>query len=207
MADNFSANSAASKGIALCSVCHKANKIEQQYCQRCHSELHLREPNSFEWTVSLLIMAALLYIPANIFPIMITTVLGEPKPSTIISGVILFFQDGSYFVGGVIFFASILIPLVKMFVIAWLCYCTKSKTKYSMKELSNMYRLVEFIGKWSMIDVFVVALLAALVQLSGLMIIQPGIALRAFGLVVILTMLSAHKFDVRLLWDKMKNDK
>lgn len=207
MSDNYNANSAAAKGIALCSVCHKPNPIEHKFCQRCHSELHLRHPNSFEWTVSLLIMAALLYIPANMFPIMITTVLGEPTSSTIISGVILFFQDGSYFVGGVIFVASILIPLIKMFVIAWLCYCVKAKTKYSMKELTTMYRLVEFIGKWSMIDVFVVALLVALVQLSGLMIIQPGIALRAFALVVILTMLSAHKFDVRLLWDKMKNDK
>lgn len=205
--DSYSVNSAAEKGVALCSVCHKASPVAQQYCDRCHSKLYLRQPNSFAWTVSLLLMAALLYIPANLFPIMITTVLGEPTPSTIISGVILFFQDGSYFVGGVIFFASILIPLVKMFVIAWLCYCSQSSAKYSMKELSNMYRLVEFIGKWSMIDVFVVALLVALVQLSGLMMIQPGIALRAFGLVVVLTMLSAHKFDVRLLWDKMKNDK
>jgi paraquat-inducible protein A len=169
--------------------------------------LSLREPDSFEWTVALLIMAALFYIPANLFPIMTTTVLGEPTGSTIIGGVVIFLQTGSYFVGFVIFTASILIPLVKMFALAWLCYCTKVEAKYSAKELTNMYRLVEFIGKWSMIDVFVVALLVALVQLTGVMTIQPGIALRAFALVVILTMLSAHKFDVRLLWDKMKDDK
>lgn len=207
MTDGFNSDSAAAQGIALCSVCHKASPIAQGHCSRCHSPLHLRQPNSFDWSMSLLIMAALFYIPANIFPIMTTTVLGEAIDSTIIGGVVLFIQDGSYFVGGVIFTASVLIPLVKMFAIAWLCYCTKSQGRFSANELTLMYRVVEFIGKWSMIDVFVVALLVALVQLTGVMTIQPGIALRAFALVVILTMFSAHKFDVRLLWDKMNNDK
>lgn len=207
MADNYNVKSAAAAGVAQCSVCHKPNPIEHKYCSRCHATLHLRQPNSMAWTLALLITAALFYIPANMFPIMTTTVLGEPKGSTIIGGVVLFLQTGSYFVGLVIFTASILIPLVKMMAIAWLCYCCMSSATYSAKELTTMYRLVEFIGKWSMIDVFVVALLVALVQLTGLMSIEPGLALRAFALVVILTMLSAHMFDVRLLWDKMNNDK
>lgn len=207
METEYNPKSAAAAGIAQCSICHKANRIEDKYCTRCHATLSLRQPNSMVWTIALLITAILFYIPANMFPIMTTTVLGEPKDSTIIGGVVLFLQSGSYFVGLVIFTASILIPLVKMLAIAWLCFCCMSDAKYSAKELTDMYRLVEFIGKWSMIDVFVVALLVALVQLTGLMIIEPGLALRAFALVVILTMLSAHMFDVRLLWDKMKNDK
>ena len=204
---SYNPKSAAANGIALCSVCHKASSIEHEYCPRCHAKLQVRHKNSVAWTMALLITAALFYIPANLFPIMTTTVLGEPKGSTIIGGVVLFIQDGSYFVAFVIFTASVLIPLMKMLAIAWLCYCCKSNARFSAKELTNMYRLVEFIGKWSMIDVFVVALLVALVQLSGLMSIEPGTALRAFALVVVLTMLSAHQFDVRLLWDKMNNDK
>lgn len=207
MDNNFNPRSAAAVGIAQCSVCHKANKIEDKYCTRCHAKLNLRQPNSMAWTLALLFTAILFYIPANLFPIMTTTVLGEPKGSTIIGGVVLFLQSGSYFVGIVIFTASILIPLIKMMAIAWLCYCCMSNAQFSAKELTSMYRIVEFIGKWSMIDVFVVALLVALVQLTGLMSIEPGLALRAFALVVILTMLSAHMFDVRLLWDKMNNDK
>lgn len=137
---------------------------------------------------------------------MSTTLLGQETASTIIGGVILFFGHGSYFVAAVIFTASIIIPIAKMLVIIWLCYCVKYPSIVQHQELSHMYQIVEFIGKWSMIDVFVVAILVALVQISGIMSIHPGFAAQAFAIVVILTMLAAQQFDIRLIWDNISTD-
>lgn len=146
----------------------------------------------------------LLYIPANVLPIMTTTLLGSTSDSTIIGGVVLFLNHGSYLIAIVIFTASVIIPMAKIAAIIWLCVCTTSDTELNHYELTRLYRMTEFIGKWSMIDVFVVAILVALVQLSGLMTINPGLAITAFSGVVILTMIAANQFDVRLIWDKLE---
>jgi paraquat-inducible protein A len=200
----YAKGTAASKGIASCHVCNQLNLSSLTHCTRCNGRLHLRYPNSIQRTLALVFTAFLLYIPANLYPIMTTTLLGDASPSTIISGVILFIDHGSYFVAFVIFAASILIPIAKMLVIIWLCYATTRPTRLSELELTRMYRATEFIGKWSMVDIFVVAILVALVQVSGLMSIEPGLAARAFALVVILTMVAALQFDVRLIWDRQK---
>lgn len=131
--------------------------------------------------------------------------LNEQTASTILSGVVLFIEHGSYFVAFVIFSASILIPIAKMLIILWLCYATSRQSRLSKPELTRLYRATEFIGKWSMVDIFVVAILVALVHITGIMMIEPGLAAQAFAIVVILTMVAAHQFDVRLMWDKQEN--
>ncbi|MGH1541063.1 MAG: paraquat-inducible protein A [Arenicella sp.] len=200
----FSGGSAASHGLANCHCCSKLSPVSLGSCPRCGTNLHLRKPNSLQMTLALVLTSMLFYIPANIFPIMTTNVLGSPTDSTIISGVILFLEHGSYFVAFVIFTASIIIPIAKMIVILYLCLSVSKTTKQNHYELTRLYRITEFIGKWSMIDVFVVAVLAALVQVGEVMSIQPGIAASAFACVVLLTMLAAQKFDVRLIWDKLE---
>jgi len=200
----YAKGTAASHGIANCHVCNQLAVSSLSYCPRCKGRLHVRYANSIQQTLAFIVTAMLLYIPANAYPIMTTTLLGDAAPSTIISGVILFIDHGSYFVAFVIFTASILIPIAKMLIILWLCYATSKNTRLSKLELTRLYRATEFIGKWSMIDIFVVAILVALVQVTGLMSIEPGLAARAFAMVVILTMIAAHQFDVRLIWDRQQ---
>lgn len=199
---DFPKESAASKGLASCKTCHLLSPVTMKNCPRCNSTLHLRSPNSIQRTMALIFTAILFYIPANLFPIMTTTVLGDKTSSTIISGVVLFVEHGSYLVAFVIFTASVLIPIAKIIIILWLCYATSKQSRLSTAELTRLYRATEFIGKWSMIDIFVVAILVALVQVSGIITIEPGAAAQAFAGVVLLTMIAAHQFDIRLMWDK-----
>lgn len=195
---------AAEYNLASCPRCLSLTPIENKRCSLCNKRLHLRSPYSVQKALALLLTACLFYIPANLYPIMSTSLLGYETSSTIIGGVILFFNHGSYFVAGVIFTASIIIPIVKILVIIWLCYSTQTERAVPQKELTFMYQITEFIGKWSMIDVFVVAILVALVQITGIMSVVPGLAAQAFAVVVILTMLAAQQFDIRLIWDNIK---
>ncbi|MFT6267967.1 MAG: paraquat-inducible protein A [Alphaproteobacteria bacterium] len=204
LANNYPKGSAAQKGLANCRTCHMLSDISLVTCPRCYDTLYLRSPNSIQRTLALVITAILFYIPANLYPIMTTTLFNDKISSTILSGVVLFAEHGSYFVAFVIFGASILIPIAKMLIILWLCYATSRQSRLSKSELTRLYRATEFIGKWSMIDIFVVAILVALVHITGIMIIEPGVAAPAFAGVVILTMVAAHQFDVRLMWDKQQ---
>lgn len=197
---------AAKLGLASCHRCLSVTPIEQKRCQLCHKPLFLRRPASIQKTLALLITAFLFYIPANIYPIMSTKLFGNEISMTIIGGVFLFFEEGSYFIAGIIFTASIIIPLAKMFMIIWLCYFASGKPVDNHRQLTIIYFVTEFIGKWSMIDVFVVAVLVALVQIGGIMNIETGIAASAFAMVVILTILSVEQFDIRLIWDNMDKD-
>lgn len=197
---------AANCGLVNCAVCHQLAALGTTHCKRCGTALTSRIKNSVQVSFSLLLTSALLYIPANIYPIMTTEMLGETTESTIIGGVILFLQHESYFIATVIFMASVIIPMAKMFALSWLCYSATKAKKIHHYELTKLYRITEFIGKWSMVDVFVVAILVALIQLGGLMSIKVGIAATAFAAVVILTMISAHQFDTRILWDKVDNE-
>lgn len=200
--NQYSEGSAAEQGLALCHDCYKLNPIKEQRCERCHAHLHLRNKNSVQVTLALLLTAILFYIPANIHPIMITSFLGSETPSTIIGGVVLFVEMGSCFVAFVIFTASVIIPIAKIIALIWLCYNVMRKEKLKKEKLTRLYRITEFIGKWSMIDVFVVAILVSLVQVGNIMSINAGIAALSFAGVVIITMIAAHNFDSRLIWDK-----
>jgi len=202
MSVKYSRGSAASQGISCCKVCAQINDAGDEHCQHCGEKIYLRTPQSIQKTVALLIASIVFYVPANLYPIMKTSVLGDNIESTIFSGILLFLESGAYFVASVIFIASIVIPLTKMLAIAWLCLSVISNKPIKHKQLTKLHAITEFIGKWSMVDVFVVAILVALIQIGNLMIITPGLAAISFSVVVILTMLSAQCFDSRLLWDK-----
>lgn len=154
-----------------------------------------------QWTWALLVTAVLLYIPANILPIMTTRFLGADTPSTIVGGVVTLWEHGSYLIASVIFIASILVPMFKMLAIGYLNFSVQSNSRAGIRHRYFLYRMTEIMGRWSMIDVFVVAVLAGLVQLGSTMSIFPGAAIIAFCAVVILTMLAAMSFDSRMLWE------
>jgi paraquat-inducible protein A len=199
----YSADSAAARELACCHVCFKLAAESEQKCPRCHSALHLRKPDSLQRTSALLITAAVLYIPANVLPIMTTAQLGSAEDSTILGGVVLLVHHGSYPVAAVIFIASVLVPLSKFFAIGWLCWSVARRHSTSHRQRTVLYRATEIIGRWSMVDVFVVMILVALVHLGGLIRITPGAAAVAFAGVVIVTMLAAESFDPRLIWDEL----
>ncbi|MFI0473879.1 PqiA/YebS family transporter subunit [Halomonas sp. HMF6819] len=195
---------AAVQGVTGCPTCGLINRLPatgKVRCQRCHETLHQRVPHSLQRTWALLFAATVMYIPANLYPIMTTTSLGSSSPSTIIGGVVQLIQMGSWPVAAVIFIASVIVPVGKLFALAWLCLIAKRSDELKAQSRTRLYRLTEFIGRWSMVDVFVVAILVALIRAGSLMSITPGPAALAFGSVVVLTMLAAMAFDPRLLWD------
>lgn len=192
---------AADQGLAACHICGKLSPVIEEHCPRCHSHLHLRKPNSLTRTVAFLCSAIALYIPANLLPIMVIDGVGGSQSSTILSGVILFWNTGSYPVAIIIFTASVVIPILKVSAIIWLCLAASGKMRSSPRQHTKLYHLTEVLGRWSMVDVFVVAILITLVRLGALMVIKPGPAAISFAGVVILTMFSAMSFDPRLLWD------
>jgi paraquat-inducible protein A len=202
-ANKFSPGTAAAAGLACCHVCLKVAPADLHECPLCGAALHLRKPDSIQRALALLITAIVLYIPANVLPIMTTFQLGAPTDNTIIGGVILLIHHGSYPIAAVIFIASVMVPIAKMCAIAWLCWSVMRGRATSLHERTRLYRATEFVGKWSMTDVFVVAVLVALIALSGLLEIKPGPAAIAFGGVVVATMLSAESFDPRLIWDEL----
>jgi paraquat-inducible protein A len=194
---------AASLGLAGCHTCGKVSPVALGRCPRCGARLHLRKPASIQRTVALVIASAVLYLPANLLPIMIVSELGGTTPTTIVAGMIQFWQTGAYPIAIVIFVASIFIPLVKIVALVWLCAAAAGRVHPSPKVLGRIYWLTELMGRWSMVDIFVVAILVAMVQLGTYMTVLPGPGALAFASVVVLTMFAAMSFDPRLLWDRL----
>ena len=190
------------QGLRSCPCCTAIVAVDEPVCPRCHTKGYVRRRNSLQWTMALLVTSILLYLPANILPIMITDLLGDQMPSTILAGVILLWSEGSYPVALVIFIASIMVPTLKMIAIAWLCWDAKGHGRRDSERMHFIYEIVEFVGRWSMIDVFVIAVLSALVRMGGLMNIYPAMGALMFALVVIITMFAAMTFDPRLSWDR-----
>jgi len=195
---------ASEQGLALCHICGKVSPVSLGGCPRCGSVLHLRKPNSLARTWALLAAAIAFYVPAMTLPVMTVSGIGGGEDSTILSGVILFWKMGSYAVAVIIFTASVLVPLLKVCALTWLGLAASGKIKTSPKALSATYHITEIVGRWSMVDVFVVAILACLVRLGAVMVITPGPAALSFSAVVVLTMFSAMSFDPRLLWDRQR---
>ncbi len=191
------------QGLNTCHVCGQL--CTTQVCSRCESKTYSRNPNSIQKATAWLITSVICYIPANIYPIMYTTSLGDETPSTIIGGVMILWNTGSYPIAMIIFLASVVVPLAKALVLSFLCFMVMRPANRQTKGYTRIYQLTEFIGKWSMIDVFVVAILVALVQLGNLMSVAPGIGTVFFTTMVICQMLAAHAFDPRLLWDTPAN--
>lgn len=190
------------QGLRLCHCCHAILPNKQKVCPRCQVKGYIRKPNSIQWTLALLVTSALLYIPANILPIMLTTALGKVIDSTIFSGVMLIWQEGSYPIAIIIFTASIMIPVLKMLALFWLCYSVDNESHRNNQRLQIIYEVVEFVGRWSMIDIFVISVLTALVSMGQFMMVAPAPGSIFFSSVVILTMISANMFDPRLIWDR-----
>ncbi|MBN2768704.1 MAG: paraquat-inducible protein A [Campylobacterales bacterium] len=184
--------------LIRCPLCEAVNydRGMQTRCRRCHSSLYAYKYFKNEKTIAFLITAIIAYIPANIYPMMITKNFGHETSSTIIGGVILLWEHGSYPISLIIFFASIFVPIVKFVILLYLFI----NARYPKEEMSNstkksMFYLAEIIGPWSMIDVFVVAILASLIHLQSIQIIA-GDAATAFALSVFFTLLAAQSFDI-----------
>ncbi len=190
-------------GLAGCHACGLVLRSGdgEMHCPRCHCALHIRKPASLARTWALLITAVILYIPANALPVMRTAYLGSESADTIMSGVVYFLLHGDWPLALIIFVASVLVPLLKVMTLVYLLISVQRRSRIRHRERTILFRVTELIGRWSMVDVFVVAVLAALVQMGNLATIYPGWGASAFAGVVILTMLSAQSFDPRLIWD------
>jgi len=192
-------------GLVSCTLCGKLHRLPDPRtaarCERCGSRLHSRKPGSLQRTWALLLTGMLLYIPANIYPIMLTQSLGRVEENTIIGGIITLWHMKSYFVAGVVFVASVVVPILKFLVILYLLFSIQRRSRLALNQKVVLYHVTEIIGPWSMVDVFVVALLVALIKMGGIASVYPGIAAMAFAAMVGTTMLAATSFDPRLLWD------
>ncbi|MGI9087669.1 MAG: paraquat-inducible protein A [Chthoniobacterales bacterium] len=195
----FPPETAAARGLALCHVCGQISPEEERRCPRCRSRLHLRQPESIQRTWALTIAAVVLYFPANLLPVLKVESFTGDSQNTIMGGVIQFWQQADYPVALIIFVASVMIPVLK--IISIICLCRASRTGHSPRRMTRLYRVTEFVGRWSMVDVFVVAILVAVVQLGSTISIHPGAGALSFAAVVVLTMFAAMSFDPRLIWD------
>jgi len=174
---------------------------EGEACARCGTTLHARKPDSLNRTWALLIAACVMYLPANLLPVMITRSLFGTQSDTIMSGIIFFWISGSYGIAAIIFVASFLVPLFKLAALFVLLITAGRRSEWRQGERGRLYHVIEVIGRWSMLDVFVVALLTGLVRIQGFAEITAGLGIAAFGSVVVLTMLASLTFDPKLTWD------
>jgi len=188
-------------GLVACRDCGQVSKLGTAHCPRCHSHLRSRWENSLQQVWAWLIAGMITFIPANIYPMLKTNTLVEKSESTILGGVVELVHYENYGIAAVVFVASILIPIGKFLAIIYLAVSVQNRSVLNMHQRHRLYDVVEFIGRWSMIDVFVVAILSALVQLNTVANINPGIAAVSFALSVIFTMLAAQSFDPRMIWD------
>lgn len=200
--------SARDRGIVACTRCTKAWPLGTKVCGRCGHRLVSRDRLSLQRVWALWVMGLICYIPANIYPMLTTRTLFQTQESTIVGGAVDLAHHGNWGIAFIILFASVAIPVGKFWAIAFLAISVKQRSIISKSQRHVLYEVVEYIGRWSMIDVFVVAILSALVQLRALASINPGAASMFFALSVIFTMLSAQAFDSRLIWDvQTKNGK
>ena len=203
--------SAARAGMIGCHACGQVQTREAatrvrpaQRCARCGATLHVRNPDSIMRTWALLIAAAILYIPANLLPVLHTASLFGNEDDTIMSGVALFWNDGDYPLAAVIFVASILVPMLKLATLGFLTISVQRRSIWRPRQRTTLFRIVEGIGRWSMLDVFVITLTVALVRFKSLAVITPGPGALAFASVVVLTMIASMQFDPRLMWDNIE---
>lgn len=194
---------AAEHGLILCHDCHKLIPVAAQsvYCPRCGARLHLRKRESLSRTWALILCSLILLIPANVLPIMRVNFLGTPAYSTIIDGIRFFFEDGSFLIGVIILVASVLVPIFKVVNLAILLITIRLKSTENLRGKAIMFRYVSFIGRWSMLDVFVIGLLSASVNFGFFTSVAAASAILYFCLLVIATMCAVISFDPRLMWD------
>jgi len=196
---------ALAEGLILCEtcalVCDPGHETDPR-CPRCGAALHARKVDSIKRTWALLIAAAILYIPANLLPVMVTYTLFNTSRDTIMSGIVYFWKTGSPDLAILIFAVSIFIPLAKILCLVLLLVAARYGVDRGLRQRALMFRVVEFVGRWSMLDIFVITMTVGMVRFRSLATIDAGPGAAAFGAVVVLTMIAAHTFDPRLIWDR-----
>ena len=201
---------AAALGLCSCHVCQLVSRPNparrHAYCPRCGARLHLRLPGSLQRCWALVIASYILYIPANMLVMMETGSLITHREDTIVSGVVHLWKTGSWMISVIVFLASVAIPLLKLFSLTFLLISVQRKTSWRPMQRTRLYRVLEGVGRWSMLDIYVVTLLAALVQLGSMATVKAGPAAIAFGAVVVLTMFATMEFDPRLIWDQQQKE-
>jgi paraquat-inducible protein A len=197
-------------GLINCHDCHLLVPMDlvrlHPHCPRCGSHLHLRKPDSLGRTWALVCAAILFIIPANVLPMTITMTLGAKQADTIMSGVIYFMQSGSWEIAVVIFVASIFVPFAKLLILIFLLLSVQFRSTWKPRDRTVLYRLTELVGRWSMVDIYVVTILGALVKLGAVASIEAGPAAVFFASVVVVTMFAAESFDPRLMWDVIEEE-
>jgi len=205
--------SAKKASLIHCHLCgqlnrtRKAKELSLLECSHCDATLHVRKPNSISRTWALVITAFLLYIPANVLPVMTVISMGHGEPDTILSGIHALMESGMWPLAILIFFASITVPMLKLLGLIFLLVSIRLKSKWRPKERTKLYRIIEAVGRWSMVDIFMVSILIALVKLGSLATIEPGAGATFFAGVVVITMFAAMSFDPRLIWDAIEEEK
>lgn len=198
---------AARHGYWVCTgctaLCAEPASAASLACPRCGTTVHRRKPSSVARCWALLIAATALYVPANLLPVTVTTSLLDTQSDTILSGIAYLWQEGSWLLAALVFVASILVPLFKLLFLSLLLISVQRRSSRSPQGRTRVYRALEFVGRWSMLDIYVITWLAALVQMKSLATITPGPGAMAFAAVVVLTMLATRSFDPRLIWDPL----
>ncbi len=209
--DSLEFISAAEKGLGACPHCrlmiqfpHGGAGKQTVHCPRCGAPVHLRLPFSIQRTWALIFCAGICYVPANLLPILTVIQFGSGAPDTIISGVKHLFADGQWPIAILVFVASVVVPLVKIGVIVCLLISVHARWRWRPRERAAAFYIIDALGRWSMIDIFMISILVALVQLGTLATVEPGLGAAFFGAVVVCTMLAAMTFDPRLLWDSAR---
>jgi len=192
--------------VSLCLNCNNISSVKSTICPICEEPLYQRKYNSFQKTLALSIAALCFFIPANIFPIMKTDTVTTFENSTILDGIFYFYSYGEFFIGTVIFIASVFIPVWKIVTLFYLLYSVYTGSRWKLYEKNKLFKTIDIIGKWSMLDIFVIGLMITLVQFGELARVTTGFAAISFATMVVLTMMATNSFDTRLLWDD-KSDK
>lgn len=202
--------SAIAASLTGCHTCGQVVRIDQNHhhfalrCPRCGDRLHPRKHNSLLVTWMLVGLAFIFYIPANVLPMTRIVTLGQVQEDTIMSGVIYFIQSGSWYIALVIFVASVFVPLLKLLLLMFLVMSVQRKSQWRPRDRTRLYRITEMVGRWSMVDIYVVTILIALVNFGALADIDVGPAALYFAAVVVVTIFAAKSFDPRLIWDNIQ---
>jgi len=203
-------HSALELSLAGCHNCEQVNRIPAgvrgavMRCPRCGTAIRPRKPDSIARTWALLIAAYVFYVPAMVFPITKITTLGQVQSDTIMSGVIYFLKSGEWPVGLVIFVASVFVPVLKLFILTYLVISLQRRSQWRPRDRTRLYRVTELVGRWSMVDIYVVTLLVTLVKVGAVANIDAGPAALYFAAVVVITIFAANSFDPRLIWDSLE---
>ena len=199
------------RGLIPCHACGMVSRPAPSagvaHCLRCNARLHLRIPNSASRCWAFLIAGYILYFPANLLPIMYTGTLSGIRRDTIMSGIVYLWESGSWGIAVIVFIASIMVPLLKLGSLTFLLISVRGRSPWPQRERTMLYRLLKLVGRWSMLDIFVAAILTKLVQFRFLATVEVGPAALPFGAVVVLTMIAVMQFDPRLIWDSKQQER